>query len=291
MATLLFSASTPAVLRPSSKRRAQSNSLTAPQNLEHKLRSIRASRCVRVSASAGEVTREVLTPMQRTKLDVGDDREFYGFPRIVTHVDDNFLAQVTRLYRQRIPEDGEVLDLMSSWVSHLPTDKHYKRVVGHGMNAQELAKNRQLDSFFVRDLNQDPSGWAFQDKSFDAVVCCVSVQYMQQPERVFAEIFRVLKPGGVCIITYSNRQFYQKAITAWRDGSGYSRSRLVAQYFSSVEGFTQPEILTEVPDDGIESKAPPGGLQRALQRLTNLWSQRVQSDPFYAVVSYRSAEQ
>mmetsp|Transcript_18080 Transcript_18080/g.46317 ORF Transcript_18080/g.46317 Transcript_18080/m.46317 type:complete len:298 (+) Transcript_18080:244-1137(+) len=243
------------------------------------------------AASAGEITREVLTPMERTKLDIDDDRSFYGFPRFVKHVDDGFLGEVTRLYRQRIPEDAAVLDLMSSWVSHLPADKRYARVVGHGMNAQELARNPQLESFFVRNLNEDPDGWAFEDQTFDAVLCCVSVQYMQQPERVFAEIFRVLKPGGVCIITFSNRQFYQKAISAWRDGSGYSRSRLVAQYFGAVAGFTQAEILTEVPeDDGAAEQASPNPLLQAFQRLTSMVASRVQSDPFYAVIAYRCQE-
>lgn len=61
-----------------------------------------------------------------------------GSPRLVTHVDDAFLRRVTQLYRQRIPEGGAVLDLMSSWVSHLPPEKQYERVVGHGMNAAEV---------------------------------------------------------------------------------------------------------------------------------------------------------
>ena len=46
--------------------------------------------------------------------------------------------QVTQLYRLRIPENAVIVDLMSSWVSHLPPDKKYKRVVGHGMNAAEV---------------------------------------------------------------------------------------------------------------------------------------------------------
>lgn len=95
------------------------------------------------------------------------------FPRLVKHVDDNFLAQVTETYRQRIPAGGVVLDLCSSWVSHLPTDVQYSRVIGHGMNAIELAKNKQLSEFFVRNLNKEPTGWALSDQSCDAVVCCV----------------------------------------------------------------------------------------------------------------------
>ncbi len=102
------------------------------------------------------------------------------------------------------------------------------------MNAAELARNQQLDQFFVRDLNKEPTGWALGDQSVDAVVCCVSVQYLQQPEQVQNEIRRVLNPEGVCIFTFSNRMFYQKAIAAWRDASDYARTQLVRQYFQSV---------------------------------------------------------
>ncbi|KAI8463981.1 MAG: hypothetical protein J3K34DRAFT_129281 [Monoraphidium minutum] len=243
----------------------------------------------RARAGAGGVAREVLSSGQRAKLDPSLDRDFYAFPRLVKHVDDGFLAQVTQLYRQRIPEDAVVLDLCSSWVSHLPKDRKYKEVVGHGMNAQELAKNPQLDRWFVRDLNKEPGEWALGDASVDAVVCCVSVQYLQRPEAVFAEVYRVLKPGGVAMFTFSNRMFYDKAISAWRDGTGYSRCQLVKEYFQCVPGFTTPEVLLEVKAPG--GAAPPaggGGPLAALLRPLAALLQRGGSDPFYAVVAYRN---
>ena len=100
----------------------------------------------------------------------------------------------------------------------------------------QLGRNKQLNRFFIRDFNTDTSTWAEKDNTFDAVVCCVSVQYMQQPERVFAEILRVLKPGGVCIIAFSSRLFYTKAIQAWRDNSAFGRVSLVRQYFQCIQG-------------------------------------------------------
>ena len=125
---------------------------------------------------------------------------------------------MTQLYRERIPAGGDVMDMCSSWVSHYPPEVKYGEVVGHGMNAEELGKNPRLSRFFVRNLNESP-GFAAADKSFDAVTCCVSVQYLQRPEEVFAEVYRVLKPGGVFIVSFSNRMFYDKAITAWRAGA------------------------------------------------------------------------
>jgi len=243
-----------------------------------------APRRRRVACEAGAVRREVLTAEQRSKLAPGDDAAFYAFPRLVTHVDDQFLADLTELYRRRIPAGGRVLDLQSSWVSHLPPEVQYGEVVGHGMNAEELARNTRLARFFVRDLNKEPVLPSLEsccpDASFDAVLSCCSVQYLQQPEAVFAEIFRVLKPGGVCIVSFSNRMFYEKAIAAWRDGTGYSRASLVSQYFNAVEGFTEPEVVQEVAAEEGREPTPLDMMQRLFQRSAN--------DPFYAVIAYRN---
>ncbi len=108
----------------------------------------------------------------------------------------------------------------------------------------QMKRNRQLNRFFIRDFNKDPSNWAEKVNTFDAVVCCVSVQYMQQPERVFAEIHRVLKPGGVCIMTFSSRLFYSKAIQGWRDNSAYGRVSLVKQYFQCIKGIVISKSVT-----------------------------------------------
>ncbi|CAL0332987.1 unnamed protein product [Lupinus luteus] len=230
----------------------------------------------------GKVKQLVLTKESRTKLNTYQDREFYAYPRLVTHVDNGFISTLTNLYRERLRPNIEILDLMSSWVSHLPSDVKYKRVVGHGLNAQELSKNSRLDYFCVKDLNQDQK-FEFESCSFDAVLCTVSVQYLQQPEKVFAEVFRVLKPGGVFIVSFSNRMFYEKAISAWREGSAYSRVRLVVQYFQCVEGFTEPEVVKKLPStiDAKENNSPFDWIMRLFGLLSG-------SDPFYAVIAYRN---
>lgn len=135
------------------------------------------------SSSAGKIKRLVLPQEGRIKLNSYPDRDFYAYPRFVTHVDDGFIATLTNLYRQRLRPGSEILDLMSSWISHLPKEVEYKKVVGHGLNAQELARNPRLDYFFVKDLNQDQK-LELESSSFDAVLCTVSVQYLQQPEKV-----------------------------------------------------------------------------------------------------------
>ena len=210
----------------------------------------------------------MLRPEQRSKLDDTNDLNFYDYPRLVTHVDDGFIARLRGLYREQLSPQTRILDLMSSWVSHLPDDVQYSHVEGHGMNSQELAKNPRLDHYFVQNLNQDPK-LPFADADFDAVLITVSIQYLQYPEAVLSEIYRILKPNGVVIISFSNRMFYQKAIAAWRDGTDSDRVNLVRKYFQSVDGFSKPEtIIHQSPLPGLLQMLGVAG-----------------GDPFYAVVA------
>ncbi len=161
------------------------------------------------------------------KRDPSPDALFYAQPRLVTHIDDGAIAAVTALYRQHLPPGGRVLDLMSSWVSHLPPELRYGHVTGHGMNAAELAANPRLDERFVQDLNADPS-LPLPDRAFDAVTICVSVQYLQRPVEVFREIRRVLRPTAPLLVSFSNRCFPTKAVAIWQSLDGPDQQRLVA---------------------------------------------------------------
>ena len=207
---------------------------------------------------------------QRTKLDESSDTLFYEYPRFVNHVDDGFIQQLTDLYRERLKPHSRIFDMMSSWVSHLPEDLEFEWVEGHGMNEAELARNPRLSHYFVQNLNQDQT-LPLPDKSFDAVLNTVSVQYLQYPDQIFAEIYRILKPGGIALISFSNRMFYQKAIAAWRDGSETNRVNLVKRYFQSVRGFGAPEVIIR------PSTLPP------VLRMLGVPG----GDPFYVVVAER----
>src|SRR5262245_56016835 len=88
--------------------------------------------------------------------DESDDRLFYAEPRFALHVDQATVAALTQLYREELPRGCRVLDLMSSWVSHLPPEVAYRRVAGLGMNADELAANPRLEERVVQDLNRSP---------------------------------------------------------------------------------------------------------------------------------------
>lgn len=136
-----------------------------------------------------------LPPRAFAKQDEGDDLTFYAPPRLVTHIDESAVAALTNFYRDTVPAGARVLDLMSSWVSHLPGDRSYAEVVGHGMNAEELGANPRLDRWFVQDLNAD-AVLALSDETFDAALCCVGVQYLQRPLEVFGEVRRTLVPAA-----------------------------------------------------------------------------------------------
>jgi SAM-dependent methyltransferase len=148
------------------------------------------------------------------RLDETPDAEFYAAPRLVTHIDDGAIAAVTALYREYFPAGGAILDLMSSWVSHLPPEASYRRVTGLGMNAEELAANPRLDAWVVHDLNAEPR-LPFADGEFDAAGCCVSIDYLVRPVEVLCDLARVLRPDAPVVITFSNRRFPTKVIALW----------------------------------------------------------------------------
>ncbi|MGF1472331.1 MAG: methyltransferase type 11 [Rubrobacteraceae bacterium] len=186
------------------------------------------------------------------------DEEFYSFPRLVTHIDDRAIAAVTQLYREYFSENGAILDLMSSWVSHLPSEVRYGRVVGLGMNEVELRKNPRLDAYVIHNLNREP-GLPFGEAEFDGCGICVSVDYLIQPVEVLRDLGRVLKPGAPAVITFSNRCFPTKAVAVWQALDDAGHTRLVEQYLREAGNWEDIHSLDRSP-------------------------RRIFSDPLYAVI-------
>jgi hypothetical protein len=190
-----------------------------------------------------------LPPGAFARLDETDDELFYEPPRLVLHIDDGAVAALTELYRSVLPAGGVLLDLMSSWVSHLPPEIEYREVVGHGMNAQELVANPRLNRWFVQNLNRDPH-LPLADASLDAAMICVSIQYLQRPVAVLGEVRRALRPGAPIVISFSNRCFWTKAMAVWRALDDQGHAFLVERYLHHA-GFAPAEtrLLAEYVED------------------------------------------
>jgi SAM-dependent methyltransferase len=183
------------------------------------------------------------------RLDESPDPEFYAVPRFVTHIDEGAIAAVTQLYREHLAPGGAVLDLMSSWVSHLPPEVAYGRVVGLGMNARELAANPRLDTWLVHDLNADPR-LPFADAEFDGAACCVSIDYLVRPVEVLRDLARVLRGGGPVVVTFSNRRFPTKVIALWESLDDAGHGQLVAHYLREAGGWSDVTTLDRSPVSG-----------------------------------------
>jgi SAM-dependent methyltransferase len=176
------------------------------------------------------------------RADPTDDARFYAPERFVTHIDAGAIDAVGALYDE-LALTGDVLDLMSSWVSHFRAAP--RRLVALGMNARELAANPQAATFVLHDCNRDPS-LPFGDAAFDAVTCCVSVDYLVHPIAVFREVARVLRPGAPFVVTFSNRCFPTKAIRGWLQTDDAGRIALVRRYFAASGVFDEPVAATRV---------------------------------------------
>ena len=204
------------------------------------------------------------------RLDARDDAQFYAEPRRVQHLDAAARQRITALYGRFLKPGMHVLDLMASWVSHLPEASELA-VTGLGMNAAELAENPRFDARVVHDLNRNDR-LPFADASFETVICTASVEYLTRPVEVFAEIARILKPGGVFVVTFSERWFPTKAIELWGELHPFERVALVLAYFQRAGAFVglQTESLRGLPRPEDDTYAR----QMAL------------SDPVYAVWAF-----
>lgn len=193
------------------------------------------------TGSASNLRAMVYHPQSFSRLDEQDDRVFYEVERFVQHLDDAALQTVREVIGTLVVEPAPtILDLMASFDSHLPARLEPGRVVGVGMNRAELESNKALDSFEVIDLNSHPR-LPFDDDSFDVVLNTVSVDYLTRPFEVFREVQRVLRPGGMHLVLFSNRMFRSKAVRIWREASDEERFLIVEDYFASCPGFGATE--------------------------------------------------
>jgi len=177
--------------------------------------------------------------------DESTDAVFYAAPRFVTHIDDGAIAAVGALYEE-LGVAGQVLDLMSSWVSHFRQSPASLTVLG--MNADELAANPQARARVVHDLNSEPA-LPFADDTFDHATCCVSVDYLTRPLEVFRDVARVVRPGGLFVCTFSNRLFPTKAIRGWLVSDDDSHMEIVDEYFRRA-GRYAPAVARRCTPDG-----------------------------------------
>jgi hypothetical protein len=173
------------------------------------------------------------------KVDSASDTLFYAPPRLVTHIDERATRALTAFYRGVLPSGGVILDLMSSWVSHLPDEMKTAAVIGHGMNVRELDANTRLTRRFVQDLNHE-TVLPIADVSVDAALCCVGVQYLQRPIEIFRDVARTLRPRSPFIVSFSNRCFPTKAVAIWRSLDRNGQTNLVRLYLERA-GFDHVE--------------------------------------------------
>ena len=207
-----------------------------------------------------------LSTYDRTKSDIFDDEIFYQQPRFVHHLSDSFRNRLTSLYSEYLLNHHIILDLMSSWVSHLPSNISYKKVIGHGMNEAELSSNERLDKFFVQNLNKKQN-MPIEDSSVDVGLIVAGWQYLQYPEKVSLELSRVIKSDSLLIISFTNRAFWTKAPNIWTYSSEEKRIEYVTSVLTS-NGWRIEKILNEKTQD---------------KKLFGFYSS--ESDPFFSVIA------
>ncbi len=207
-----------------------------------------------------------LSIYDRDKSDISDDQIFYQQPRYVYHLSDSFRTRLTNLYLEYLCNHHVILDLMSSWVSHLPSNIRYKKVIGHGMNEAELSSNERLDKFWVQNLNKTQN-MPIEDCSIDAGLIVAGWQYLQYPEKVSLELSRIIKSDSLLIISFTNRAFWSKAPNIWTYSSEEKRIEYVTNVLTS-NGWSIEKIFNEKTQN---------------KKLFGFYS--ADSDPFFSVIA------
>ena len=207
-----------------------------------------------------------LSDEDRYKIDFADDKIFYHQPRFVNHLSHSFRNRLTHLYSQYLYNHYVVLDLMSSWVSHLPENTKYKKVIAHGMNESELKSNLRVDSFWVQDLNKTQN-IPLEDSSVDIGLIVAGWQYLQYPEQVSLELSRVIKNDSYLIISFTNRAFWTKSPNIWINSSEEGRIEYVKSVLSN-NGWNIERIFNELTYE---------------KKLFGFYSS--ESDPFFSVIA------
>lgn len=193
-----------------------------------------------------------LNPSFFRRVDESDDELFYLSPRFVVHIDDGAIARVGEIYASRLPSGGVILDLMSSWRSHLPPGVRPSSVTGLGLNREEMQDNPALTEIVIHNLNREPR-LPFGDETFDGVVLTVSIQYVTRPIELFTDVGRVLRSGAPFIVTFSNRMFPTKAVAIWHGANEQQRVQIVTRYFAESGAFENIEIIDRSHRDGPPS--------------------------------------
>lgn len=202
----------------------------------------------------------------REKIDISDDQIFYIQPRYVHHLSKSFRTRLTKLYSTYLCRHHVILDLMSSWVSHLPEDRKYKKVIGHGMNEAELISNNRLDSYWIQNLNKTQN-MPIEDSSVDIGLIVAGWQYLQYPEKVGLELSRIIKKDSLLIISFTNRAFWTKSPNIWTHSSEDRRIDYVISVLSD-NGWRVEKILNEKTFDN---------------KLFGLYNS--ESDPFFSIIA------
>ena len=207
---------------------------------------------------------EILTYQQRQKPDESNDSLFYSSPKFVYHLDSNFRQNLSKLYEEEIKNNSTVLDLMSSWDSYLPKNVNYKKVIGHGLNKEELEKNKAFDNYWVQNFNINQK-IPLENETIDFCLMVAAWQYLQYPEKISEEIARILNHNGKFIIAFSNRAFWHKAPNIWTYSSEIERIEYVRDILVK-NGFCEPRVIKKFTQE-------------------NSFLPFLKRDPFYCVIS------
>lgn len=120
---------------------------------------------------------------------------------------DDSMVKLTNLVRERIANNAVVLDFgcgRGNFVIDELKDRFSKKI-GFDLDQASVIGNQTNDEIII---GSDDTKLPFSENTFDVVISLWVFEHLQNPEFIFDEINRVLKPGGFLAFVTPNRNSF-----------------------------------------------------------------------------------
>lgn len=166
-----------------------------------------------------------------------------------TEIEDEAASSLTNHYSFYLKDNMSVLEFGAAENSYLPEALNLEHHVGVGANQKLMNLNPSLTESFVVDLNNvDEERGIDSDElkklgaeKFDVIIMANTIDFLSSPREVFKSAWALLKPGGLMIVSFTNREAYSQKFgraqnKMWEDRNDDQHMWICGSFFQFSAG-------------------------------------------------------